>query len=82
MLICVECEAVFETPKRVVERHGLDTPPYEEFDACPHCGGTNLHTAKQCDVCGAWLTGSYIVTLDGQRICDDCCLRRDVEDDD
>lgn len=29
MMICVECERVFDQPKHIVERHGLDTPPYE-----------------------------------------------------
>ena len=30
MLICVECEQVFDQPRHIVERHGLDAPPYEE----------------------------------------------------
>lgn len=65
----------------MIERHGLDTPPYEEYDACPHCAGVNLHTARRCDLCGEWLTGGYIKTLDGLRICDGCYTTRDVEDD-
>lgn len=81
MLICVECGAVFEQAKRVVEKHGLDSPPYEEMMVCPSCGGRSIHPARQCDVCGEWLTGGYILTLDGTRICDDCYMRRDVEDD-
>lgn len=35
MMICVECERVFDQPNHIVERHGLDTPPYEEYDGCP-----------------------------------------------
>ena len=81
MLICVECGAVFEQPQHVIERHGLDTPPYEEYDACPNCGGSNLHEARRCDVCGNWITGGYVLTIDGCRICDDCYTRHDVEDD-
>ena len=83
MLICVECETVFEREhaKRVVERHGLDTPPYEEFLSCPHCGGINLHQARRCDVCSEWITGGYVKTLDGERICDACYTSHDIEDD-
>lgn len=29
----------FERPERYVERHNLDTPPYEEFYGCPVCAG-------------------------------------------
>lgn len=81
MLICVECGSLFEHARQVYERHGLDTPPYEELHVCPACGGTNLHQAHRCDVCGEWITGSYIKTLDGNRICEDCYTNRDVEDD-
>lgn len=81
MLICAECGAVFERAEVVYERHGLDTPPYEERHVCPKCGGASLHPAHHCDVCGEWITGGYVRTVDGLRICDDCCTRRDVEDD-
>lgn len=81
MLICVECGALFEQAKTVVERHGLDTPPYEEYLACPHCSGTNIHQARRCDVCDEWITDGYIKTLGGERICDECYTRHDVEDD-
>lgn len=50
-------------------------------DSCPYCFGTNIHPARTCDVCGKWLTGGYIKTLDGQRICDDCYTTHDIEDD-
>ena len=40
-----------------------------------------LHPARICDVCGKWLTGGYIKTLDGQRVCDDCYTTHDIEDD-
>ena len=81
MLICVECEVLFEQAKRFYERHGLDTPPYEELYVCPVCGGTNIHRAHRCDVCGEWMTGTYIKTLNGDRICETCYTNRDVEDD-
>lgn len=78
MLICLECGSVFEQPKIVLERHGLDTPPYEEMHVCPRCEGNQLRPAYRCDVCGEWITGGYIRTLDGSRICDECYTRHDV----
>lgn len=39
MFQCSECEREFEEPKKYVEKHGLDTPPYEEYFGCPYCGG-------------------------------------------
>ena len=37
MLICLDCGAIFEQARIVFERHGLDTPPYEELLVCPRC---------------------------------------------
>lgn len=37
--ICVECKHRFENPKRFVETHGFDEPPYEILYGCPLCGG-------------------------------------------
>lgn len=39
MFRCIECGQTFNTPKTRYEKHGLDTPPYEEWDCCPYCGG-------------------------------------------
>lgn len=39
MYRCLDCGNKFETPKRYVERHGFDTPPFEEYHGCPKCGG-------------------------------------------
>ena len=41
MYICESCERVFEEFDFVVEKHGLDTPPYEMIAVCPHCGSTD-----------------------------------------
>lgn len=40
MYKCLDCDCIFENPKKFIERHGLDTPPYEEFFGCPVCGGS------------------------------------------
>ena len=37
MYVCKECGHLFEEPRKMVERHGLDSPPYEEFNVCPSC---------------------------------------------
>lgn len=39
MYKCVDCGRSCERPSKRVEKHGLDSPPYEEFDCCPFCGG-------------------------------------------
>lgn len=81
MLICMECGALFEQAKVVFEQHGLDTPPYEEFGVCPRCESTDICQSHRCDVCGEWITGGYVEIVDGNRICDDCYTKHDVEDD-
>ena len=72
MLICGECGSLFERARTIVERHGLNTPPYEELLVCPCCGETSIFPACRCDLCGEWITGEYIKTLDGDRICGEC----------
>ena len=81
MLICLDCGAIFEQARIVFERHGLDTPPYEKISMCPFCGGVSLRNAYPCSICGGWITGSHIITLDGQRICDGCYIRYEGPDD-
>lgn len=34
---CNNCGATFARPMRVIETHGLDTPPYERIKVCPCC---------------------------------------------
>lgn len=42
---------MFQEPKHYIETHGLDTPPYEHFTVCPHCGGAFVE-AHRCDCYG------------------------------
>lgn len=81
MLICRDCGALFEQAAILIERHGLDTPPYEELLACPRCRSTDIHHAHRCDVCGEWIDSGYIKTADGNHICDECYTRHDIEED-
>ena len=52
MYICHECGKTFEEPKKVVETHGLDSPPYEKWLVCPHCKSADFGEAQECERCG------------------------------
>lgn len=78
--VCVECGCVFQEPKHYIETHGLDTPPYEHFTVCPHCGGAFVE-AHRCDCCGEFITADYVVVQDGKRYCEECYSVRNIEDD-
>ena len=69
--ICLGCNEVFRAPMRYVEMHNLDTPPYEEYYACPFCGDAYAE-AYECEECGKHITGTYIKTKCGVRICENC----------
>lgn len=81
MHICLECLSVFEYPEYYRETHGLDSPPYEELSACPYCGGEYVG-AKQCDICGEWITGEYVKLDNDMVICDNCYIVKHIEDGD
>ena len=57
MFKCCECGHLFEDGEQAVweERHGLDTPPYEQWSGCPICKG-GYEEAHQCKECGEWHT--------------------------
>lgn len=81
MLMCLECNEIFDEPKRWVEDHCLDSPPYEEWLGCPWCGGTYIE-AHKCDCCGDWIvTENYIKTNDGERFCEDCITHMRLGDE-
>lgn len=81
MLVCKECFRTFQEPECYVNTHGLDTPPYEHYDACPYCGGAYVET-YECDVCGEWITGDYIKLESGERICEECYTPMELGDED
>lgn len=76
---CLDCNSFFEEPKRYIEKHNLDTPPYEEYDGCPYCAGDYI-TPKRCYYCGEYLTGDYFLVPDGRLICPECCHPRNVDE--
>lgn len=71
---------MFQEPKYYIETYGLDTPPYEHFTVCPHCGGVFVE-AHRCDCCGEFITADYVVVQDGKRYCEECYSVRNIEDD-
>lgn len=77
MFICLDCGCVFDEPKHWIETHGLDSPPYEECDGCPSCGGAYAETYK-CDGCNDWLCGTYAETKNGNKYCENCYEIREV----
>lgn len=81
MFVCGDCGAVFDAPLRTVERHGLDTPPYEALEVCPSCYGVCILSAMYCDGCGGVITGKYIQLDDeGTRYCENCYTVREIDD--
>jgi hypothetical protein len=71
MFICLDCGATFEEPKHFVEKHGLDTPPYEHFSGCPVCGGA-YDEAVECDRCGELVPADTVVKFEGGLLCEAC----------
>lgn len=81
MLVCLDCNRIFVNPRHYIESHNLDTPPYEEWDGCPSCGGAYTE-AHKCDECDKWITSEYIKTDSGQRICENCYNTMELGDED
>lgn len=81
MFVCLDCGRVFSEPKVFIERHGFDYGPYEEFSGCPDCGGAYIE-GFYCDCCDEIITGKYIKTENGDRICDECFIMCDICDGD
>lgn len=67
---CLECGHIFESGEeaRWVERHGLDTPPYEEWYGCPKCKGSFEET-KRCKSCKK---NCLPEELDEDDFCEEC----------
>ena len=79
MFICLDCGEIFEKPKIFTETHGLDSPPYEKFYGCPECGGSFAKTFE-CDICGNYIEDEYIITDEGDIICDSCYTVHSIYD--
>lgn len=71
---CHECDRRFEEPDWVVERHGLDTPPYEKVAVCPYCHGY-FEEMYQCEICGEMFIDAELTS----GVCDDCIYQHDTD---
>ena len=79
--VCIECGTIFDEPTYWEERHGLDTPPYEQWSGSPCCHGEYAQ-AQECSCCGEFITGQYIKTDDGERYCENCYVVHELGDED
>jgi hypothetical protein len=57
---CNCCGHFFEEgeQKKILERHGLDYPPYEESSVCPVCNG-DYEEMYKCESCGEFTLYEY-----------------------
>ena len=81
MFVCLDCGKIFQNASHYIESHGFDSPPYEQRDGCPSCGGAYTET-HECDECGKWITGEYIKTASGRRVCENCYSVMDLGEED
>lgn len=68
MYVCCDEKHFFEEPRLYIEKHGLETPPYETFYGCPECGG-DFEEAFPCVKCGELHLAS---DLWGGYYCNEC----------
>lgn len=47
MYKCNYCGEAFDQPKATIERHGLDSPPFERVDVCPYCGENSFEEIEE-----------------------------------
>lgn len=69
MFYCVDCGHNFEKPKKSLERHNLNTPPFEKIYICPKCNSNNIKekSIRYCRYCGRTLK------YNTDKYCNDTC---------
>lgn len=77
--ICLDCGHIFEEPKHWVDEHGLDYPPYEEYDGCPSCGGAYTETYV-CECCGQFIETYTYVEIGDEKYCENCFTIKNIDD--
>ena len=75
MYKCLDCGCVFDEPKKIIENHGLDNPPYENMEICPACSSSNFRETYPCDQCGIYIDDDYIELSDGSKVCNECYIK-------
>lgn len=71
MYYCLNCEQETENLQIISEKHGLDTPPYEEFYVCPFCKSEEVIKEIRCAKCDEIITDDFIA-IDDKQYCRDC----------
>lgn len=74
MYECHRCGKHFEEPDWVVERYGLDSPPYDKVAVCPYCHGY-FEEMYQCQICGEWFTDDELTMA----VCDECIYKHESD---
>lgn len=80
MYICHECGHIFTDSITLIERHGLDAPPYEYFEVSPCCQ-SNYTEAFICDKCGEYIDTETYVEIENNRYCENCFIIKNIYDD-
>lgn len=73
LFCCLECEKTFSEPfvsKDKLEHFG--SPCSLNTNLCPYCYSGEIAPAHKCDVCNKPIDGTYIETINGDILCDDC----------
>lgn len=78
MYFCSNCNSTFTDPTVYIEKHGLDSPPYEKLNVCPYCNCSDIFETKKCDICGEVITGNYIKLSNDMIICSDCYTKKSI----
>lgn len=77
---CLDCGSVFTEPSHYYERHGLETPPYEEMWVCPFYGGAYAEAAE-CDSCGEFVFADTTIERGWDTFCPACAKEAGLLDE-
>lgn len=71
MMFCRDCEMVFEDPtiQIIGEAH---------FVECPYCHSSDIVETFECEECGHFITGEYVMIHGQYCVCEECYERKDI----
>ncbi|MBE6787818.1 MAG: hypothetical protein E7537_05665 [Ruminococcaceae bacterium] len=60
MYYCHDCKTKFSAPAKIIEKHGLTSPPFETICVCPNCKSQNYEKepTHYCHCCGIKLSNT------------------------
>ena len=80
MYFCNNCEALFLRPTSFKDKYGTEGALAETTYTCPACNSTDFVEAKECAVCGGYITDDYIHLATGEDICPDCYTTENINE--